>query len=81
MSVMEALLRIHRCVDEEVVVGVAAKSNNDVRFGKFFLGLLKKLDPTVSVRLRNILSERISQHTSFLKKTLEAELKKKTVKN
>ena len=79
---MESLLRLHRTIDnEDIVAGVAAKCNNDVRFGKFLLGLLKKLDAAISVRLRSILSERVSQHSSFLKKALETELKKKAVKS
>jgi hypothetical protein len=82
LSIVESLLRLHETLDnEEVAVSLAAKTNNDVRFGKFLIGLIKKLRPSISGNLSGILSERIAQHSSFLKKTIESELKKKSVKS
>ena len=73
--------------NEEILVGLAnmlAKSSSvnskSARFGKLLLSLVKKVAPSVSVKVHFLLVGLVNSHSTFLKKAIELELKKKIVK-
>lgn len=85
---IELLLRHHQIINNDDLLyglsNLSAKLSNSFsknpRFGKFLLGLAKKIPSTIPAKVHGALVEAVGLHLTFLKKTIELELKKRTVK-
>ena len=88
MNTIEKLLRFHHVIENQKILfrlaNLLAKSSpsfcKNARFGKFLLGLMKKLPSSLSPKVLTDLKEAVDGHATFLKKNIDLELKKKTVK-
>ena len=88
MNVIEMLLRHHQTIDSEDLLHglshISAKSSNTFskssRFGKFLLCVAKKFPATIPAKVHTDFVEAIVLHSTFLKKAVELELNKRTVK-
>jgi hypothetical protein len=58
----------------------SSDNSKNARFGKLLLWLVKKVTPTVSVKAHFLLVGLVNSHSTFLKKAIEMELRKKIVK-
>jgi len=58
----------------------SSANSNNARFGKLLLSFIKKVGPTVSVKAHFLLVGLVNSHSTFIRKAIELELKKKVVK-
>ena len=80
---MESLVKIYKTVEHEdlavAIAEICARSSvpfdKSVTFGKFLISFIQNLKAPISVRVEEILTH--VQHSSFLKKKIQAEINKK----